>query len=217
MNIGLKIKQLRLESNLTQEELAQAAGTTKQTIHKYETGIITNIPASKIKLIADKLDTTPAFLMGWTNEQRENLPSPNITEDFTTFPIIGDIAAGYDHTAIEDWSGDVIDIPNAYLKGRDSSDFFVLRVSGDSMFPTYQNGDLVLILKQTTANYSGQVAAIMYEDNATLKKVEYITGEDWLRMVPINTSFPPKTLNGDDLQYCRVLGIPKLLIREIEG
>ena len=65
MNIGSKIKQLRQELNLTQDELAQAAGTTKQTIHKYETGIIANIPASKIKLIADKLGTTPAYLMGW--------------------------------------------------------------------------------------------------------------------------------------------------------
>ena len=37
----------------------------KQTIHKYEIGIISNIPASKIKLIADKLQTTPAYLMGW--------------------------------------------------------------------------------------------------------------------------------------------------------
>ncbi len=65
MTIGEKIKSLRIKANLTQEELAIAADTTKQTIHKYETGIITNIPASKIKALADRLSTTPAFLMGW--------------------------------------------------------------------------------------------------------------------------------------------------------
>lgn len=65
-SIGVKIKALRTALQLTQEELAVAASTTKQTIHKYETGIISNIPASKIKSIADKLQTTPAYLMGWT-------------------------------------------------------------------------------------------------------------------------------------------------------
>ena len=71
MDIGEKIKNLRISMQLTQEELATAAGTKKQTIHKYETGIISNIPASKIKLIADKLNTTPAYLMGWVDEQTE--------------------------------------------------------------------------------------------------------------------------------------------------
>ena len=65
MNIGERIKKLRNELGLTQEELAICANTTKQTIHKYETGIITNIPSSKITLIAKKLNTTPAYLMGW--------------------------------------------------------------------------------------------------------------------------------------------------------
>lgn len=68
MNIGEKIKKLRKESGLTQEDLAVCANTTKQTIHKYETGIITNIPAKKITLIAEKLNTTPAYLMGWEDK-----------------------------------------------------------------------------------------------------------------------------------------------------
>lgn len=68
MNVGEKIKALRIQCNLTQEELAAAAGTTKQTIHKYETGIISNIPASKIKAMADKLSTTPTYLMGWEDD-----------------------------------------------------------------------------------------------------------------------------------------------------
>ncbi len=68
MTIGRKIKSLRISLGLTQEELATAVGTKKQTIHKYETGIISNIPASKIKAMADKLKTTPAYLMGWEDE-----------------------------------------------------------------------------------------------------------------------------------------------------
>lgn len=80
MNIGAKIKQLRCHMGFTQEELASSAKTTKQTIHKYETGIISNIPASKIKAIADKLNTTPSYLMGWESEkenEKQNRPSPD--------------------------------------------------------------------------------------------------------------------------------------------
>lgn len=76
MTIGEKIKYLRNQLNMTQDELAIAAGTKKQTIHKYETGIISNIPASKIKAMADKLQTTPAFLMGWDNYSTP-LPTEN--------------------------------------------------------------------------------------------------------------------------------------------
>ena len=69
LTIGERIKNLRTSLELSQEELAVAVGTKKQTIHKYETGIITNIPASKIKGMADKLGTTPAYLMGWVDNE----------------------------------------------------------------------------------------------------------------------------------------------------
>nr|DAF64098.1 MAG TPA: helix-turn-helix domain protein [Siphoviridae sp. ctTIi48] len=68
MNIGQRIKNMRLKNNLTQDELALRINTTKQTIHKYENGIITNIPSSKIEAIANVLNTTPDYLMGWTEE-----------------------------------------------------------------------------------------------------------------------------------------------------
>lgn len=65
MSIGERIKLKRLENNYTLEQLANAVNTSKQTIHRYETGIISNIPASKIQAIAEALNTTPAYLMGW--------------------------------------------------------------------------------------------------------------------------------------------------------
>lgn len=68
MNIGSRIKLLRTDSGMTQEELATAAHTTKQNIYKYEKGIITNIPSDKIVQIAEALDTTPAYLMGWSDD-----------------------------------------------------------------------------------------------------------------------------------------------------
>ncbi len=156
-------------------------------------------------------------------EERENksvitpFPSPGTTENYTTFPVIGEVAAGYDMPALENWEGDTVDIPNSYLKGRDLSDFFVLRVKGDSMYPAYMNGDKVLVLKQSTLNHSGQVGVVIYNDDcATLKKVEYVYGEDWMKLIPINPTVPPTLIEGESLEHCQILGIPKLLIREIE-
>ena len=143
------------------------------------------------------------------------LTSPDITNDYTTFPVIGEIAAGYDKIAIEDWTGEKVDIPNSYLKGHRTDEFFVLCVKGDSMYPTYQENDKVLILKQSSLDYSGQIGAIVYDDCATLKKIEYKEGEDWLRLIAINPSHPPKKIENEGLEQCTVLGVPKLLIRDI--
>lgn len=213
MDIGQRIKRIRLEKHLTQDELAFRIDTTKQTIYKYENGIVTNIPASKIEAIANVLNTTPEYLMGWDNK----LKSPTVTSDVVEIPVIGTIAAGYNELANEDWSGETVSVPKEYLRGRKKEEFFVLTVQGDSMYPLYMNGDKVLILKQSTLNKSGDIGAILYDgDMATLKKVEYVLGEDWMKLIPINPEYQPKTIEGADLELCRVLGIPKLLIREIE-
>lgn len=68
MTIGEKIKTLRESLNMTQEELAKRIHVTKQTIFKYENGIITNIPMNKITALAESLGTTPSELLGWDAE-----------------------------------------------------------------------------------------------------------------------------------------------------
>mgnify|MGYP000413532084 FL=1 len=59
------IKKRREEIGITLEEVAKTVGVTRQTIQKYESGIIANIPSDKIELLAIALKTSPSFLMGW--------------------------------------------------------------------------------------------------------------------------------------------------------
>lgn len=68
--MGLKenIKSRRLELNMTLEDLALKVGTSRQTIQRYESGVIGNIPSDKIEKLAEALDTTPTNLMGWEND-----------------------------------------------------------------------------------------------------------------------------------------------------
>ena len=70
---GDRIKALREKHGLTQEELAEKLGTTKQTIFKYETNVITNIPSDKIEKMAELFGVDPAYLMGWNEDQTSGL------------------------------------------------------------------------------------------------------------------------------------------------
>lgn len=65
MTRGERIRKTREDQGITQVELAERIGESKQTLYKYEAGIITNVPAEKIELIAHILDVSPAWLMGW--------------------------------------------------------------------------------------------------------------------------------------------------------
>ena len=76
MTIGEKIKTYRKLKNLTQTDLGRICGTSKQTIFKYETGIITNIPLDKLELIADALDVSTSYLIGWEENEK-----PTVGED----------------------------------------------------------------------------------------------------------------------------------------
>lgn len=65
VSVGLRIKNLREERGLSQTELAEKIGVSKQNLYKYETGIISNIPSDKIEAIARTFEVSPAVIMGW--------------------------------------------------------------------------------------------------------------------------------------------------------
>lgn len=72
MTKGERIKHLRIRKGITQSEMAAALNTTKQTISKYEKGIVTNIPSDRIESMAKLLETTPEYILGWEQIQKKN-------------------------------------------------------------------------------------------------------------------------------------------------
>lgn len=221
-----RLKEIMAERNLKQVDILNLLQPylkkydirlAKNDLSQYVSGKVE--PGQKrIFVLAKALNVSEAWLMGFDAE-KDTLPSklksPTITDEYTTFPIIGEIAAGYDNIILEDWCGDTIQIPNEYMRGYEKVDFIVLRVKGQSMYPMYQDGDIVLVLKQSTVNKSGDIGAIIYENElVTLKKLEFVYGEDWLKLVPLNPEYEPKLIEGEELEHCKVIGIPKLLIRE---
>ena len=80
MTIGERIKKSRENANLSQTELAEKLNTSKQTIYKYENGIVTNIPSDKIENMAKIFDVSPAYIMGWEEAARTDAYNiPEIT------------------------------------------------------------------------------------------------------------------------------------------
>lgn len=252
-----RLRELRNERNLSQQQLADILGISKSSINMYERGerepgielllkLSTIFNASVDYLLGKSNDRIDDDLLDLANEidddllqkygnlyeaiihqaQRNKVKRQNMSasasnftpaSDYVTFPVMGEIAAGYDHLAVTNDSEIKVHIPIPSLKGRPQSDYFVLQVKGNSMFPEYHDGDFVLILKQDTMEYSGQVGAVIYnDDHATLKKIEYAPGEDWMKLVPINPNHPTEEIKGESLEHCKVLGIPKLLIRDIK-
>lgn len=72
MKKGERIKKLREQKGLTQIELANLLNTTKQTISKYEKSIVTNIPSDRIEKLAEILESTPEYILGWEQIQKNN-------------------------------------------------------------------------------------------------------------------------------------------------
>jgi len=72
MTIGSRIKSAREAKGFTLEELARRLGMNRSTLSRYETGAIAGIPSDSIERIADALDVTPAYLMGWEESDADS-------------------------------------------------------------------------------------------------------------------------------------------------
>lgn len=76
-NMAQKIKDLRQQRGMTLEEVANIVGVGKSTVRKWETGMIANMKRDKIAKLAQALGTTPAYLMGWKEDNEEKANSPD--------------------------------------------------------------------------------------------------------------------------------------------
>lgn len=137
--------------------------------------------------------------------ERDEKSKPSNVEDFNDHyvaPIVGTIPAGYPALAFEDIEG------YASIPYKDAENYFFLRVSGESMINAgIQSGDLVLIRKQSSAEYGQIVAARVNGDEATLKK--YKPQGDTVLLLPKNPDFEPILVRAKDFDdgYASIIGV----------
>lgn len=202
MNIGSRIKKKRLEKNVTLEELGKKADVNKATIQRYESGKITNIPSDRIERISEALNVSPAYLMGWEDENSdpilENIPGIITPVKLKKIPILGTIACGNPILAEQNYDGYfMIDENLPYAD-------FVLRAKGDSMIDAnIHEGDLVFFRKQNDVD-NGTIAAVLIDDEATLKRVSKT--KDMLILQPCNKNYEPIIYSAKDHKTIIILG-----------
>ena len=203
--LSKNIKKLRKERKMTLDELAAKIGTSKQTIHRYENGIITNIPSEKVEQLASALGVTPSELMGWNEQIPNNAGIMPIS--VKKLPILGDIACGEPIYASEEHE--------SFASANDTLDAdFCLRAHGDSMIGArIYDGDIVFIRSQSTVD-NGEIAAVIINDEATLKRVYYYPNEEKLILSPENPRYAPLVYIRDELESIKILG--KAVAFEIE-
>ncbi len=192
-----RIKELRRARGLTLEEVAEALSTSKQTISRYENGVIANIPHDKVVKIAELLGVTPAVLMGWSDA----VPSYNNIMPITKkkLPIIGNIACGEPIYAEEEHESFVAADSNI-----DAT--FCLRAQGDSMIGArIHDGDIVFIREQSMVD-NGDIAAVVINDEATLKRVYYYPEDGKLILTPENPRYAPLVYIKHELETIKILG-----------
>lgn len=80
MEMGEKIYNLRMEKGLTLEEVGEKCGVGKSTVRKWENGMIANMRRDKIAKLADALDCSPAYLMGWEDNASSDDTSDIVVE-----------------------------------------------------------------------------------------------------------------------------------------
>lgn len=212
-----RLKILRKEANLSQEELAKKIGVSKSSVNMYERG--EREPGFEtLEAIADCFNADMDFLLGksncknryeWAKCKAVQIPTAtNIIPmpEAKSIPLVGKIACGTPITATENLEG-YIKIP-AQLEAD-----FALVCRGDSMVGArIMDGDFVAIRQQPDVD-DGDIAAVLIEDEATLKRVYKMPGRLVLRAE--NPRYAPIDLSGAELDDVRILGKVVYFISEV--
>ena len=192
-----KIIELRGKNKFTQAELAKKIGVSKSTIANYESGYRNPDNKTLIK-IANVFNVSTDELLG-IKQASEYMPLYLSPISAQKIPLLGDIACGSPIEASEELG--------VYIEANSpiTADF-CLRCKGDSMIGSrIYDGDIVFIRKQEMVE-NGEIAAVIIDDEATLKKVYYHPENNMFILKASNDKYDDLIYTGEKLDHIRILG-----------
>ena len=210
MELRQRLMQLKTENGLTTEALSEKSGVPRGTINKLLNGETRNPTTQTLKRLAEALDCPlealcgrPEDIPGVTKLGKKNAAVGRLFESGVLMevsrrkiPLLGTIAAGKPIFCEEEM--EITDCSTAVQAD------FALRVSGDSMIGArIHDGDIVFIRQQEDVD-DGQIAAVVIDDEATLKRVYHIP--NGLQLLSENPKYPPMLFTFDDHDSIRILG-----------
>lgn len=159
----------------------------------------------KIEILANYFDVKKSDLV----ERREKVDK--LGNPVKEVPLLGIVKAGYDYLAQENWVG-MVDVDANLVK--DNSEYFALKVHGDSMSPTLIENDIVIIKKQDDFETGDIVVAIINGDEATIKKGKKT--DNSILLQPLNNNYEPLIFTNNEMKTIpvKIIGIVKQLKRD---
>lgn len=188
------LKELRTKKRDSQQTVADYLEITRQAYSNYENGNRQPDNETLLKL-AEYFNTSVDELLRGpqkTPAQKSGRVSPG----GVWIPVLGSVPAGIPIEAVEDildWE----EIPVSMCSG--DREYFALQVQGDSMWPDYLTGDVVIIRRTPSCESGDDCVVYVNSYDATLKQVKL--GEDGsLSIIPRNPNYPPKTYTAEEVR-----------------
>lgn len=198
-------------------DLAKKTNISKTQICNYLKGTY-KAKQDKLHAIAKTLNVNEAWLMGYDVNMDRDLPengditSINIdnaryietTAKTVRIPILGKVPAGVPIEAIQDVLG-YEELPASILNS--GNNYFALKICGDSMYPDYKTGDIIIIRQQNDCNSGDDCIVMVNGDDATFKRV--IKQEKGIILKPLNNNYEPYLFDSKDIQDkpVRIIGV----------
>ena len=198
-----RLKEIREQRDMTQDELGEAVGANRVAISRYENGTIR--PTSKrMAALAEALGVTVEYLMGGERKPHDG---------YITIPVFGTIPAGIPIEAIED----ILDFEELSAAAfSPAHEYFALRIKGNSMYPSYLDGDTVIFRKQNDCENGDDCAVMVNSDDATFKRVK--KSEDGIALMPLNPDYDVRFFTNRQIEDIpvRIIGVAVEIRRSLK-
>ena len=197
------LNELMAENGINKSILSKESGVPYTTIDGFYKKGCDNIKLSTLEKIADYFGVTIDFLLGKTEKGTDNIDALGkfgvFPISYKKFRVLGEIACGEPIYADEDRE-------TAILANSNIDADFCLYAKGDSMIGArIMDGDIVFI-KQCSMVQNGEIAAVIIEDEATLKRVYYYPDKNKIVLSAENPKYEPFVYIGEELDSIRILG-----------
>ncbi len=200
-----RLRDCRERSGETLEQIGRLVGVNKSTVMRWERGDTGKINMPTLQFLAEHFHVSPDWLLGVDTPSDASLDwlqqHGTAQQRGVLLPILGSVRAGSGGIVEEDVIGHEAVDPTTLQTGEQ---YFWLRVAGDSMTPSINDGDLVLVRRQESVE-NGQYAVILVNsEEGLVKRIAY--GPDWIELQSINPYYPPRRFVGADTADVHILG-----------
>lgn len=198
MDAGDVIKKLRIEHNLTQEQLGEKLGVQKSAIAKYENGRVKNLKRSTIQKMAELFDVSSLLFLGFDDEQLKS-KYKIVFDDYFPLHYCTNLSAGSPTELLEAEPDAVVYVPIKFQNRKKRLHAF--QVNGTSMNNVIQDGSIVvaeevpdIVLKE------GTIVVAWLDGEATVKRL--YPGDSQVMLMPDSSDkgHHPITVNLEDDQ-----------------